>query len=259
MLSDIQNSIKASMYERATSPLFGTFLLSWCIWNYKIIFVLTSSLAVTEKFKYIEDNIYNSLSASLGIGIFFPLITALLFIFLYPYPSKYIYEYWHKKQKELKEIKQAIDDETPLTIEESRQIRRELLRLESEYYSELSSKDSEIERLKNDLLTLSDQISSPTKKPAKTNQPKQPDKKQRQTLSDGQISIIKMITERGGSVLQNEIIAASDFDKVKTEYYIEDLVNQGYVYSNYRSHYEDYELSLTTNGKKMAVEKEFAK
>jgi len=40
MITDILNSIKANLYERVTSPLVGTFLFSWIIFNWRIPIVL---------------------------------------------------------------------------------------------------------------------------------------------------------------------------------------------------------------------------
>ena len=58
MIEDISKSIKANMYERATSPLFGAFAISWAIWNYKTILAILSSMTVKEKVSYIENEIY---------------------------------------------------------------------------------------------------------------------------------------------------------------------------------------------------------
>ena len=35
MLEEISKSIRADLYERASSPLLGAFLTSWLIWNWK--------------------------------------------------------------------------------------------------------------------------------------------------------------------------------------------------------------------------------
>ncbi|MEO8234966.1 MAG: hypothetical protein ABI549_06080 [Flavobacterium sp.] len=35
-MEEIKKSISAILYERTTSPLFGTFIFSWLLWNWKI-------------------------------------------------------------------------------------------------------------------------------------------------------------------------------------------------------------------------------
>ncbi len=159
MFSDVSKSIKATLYERVTSPLFGSFSISWIIWNYKTILVLISSLKVKEKISFIESSYPDILSLSLQ-GFIFPLISAVLFILIYPYPAKWIYRYWSKRQKELKDIKQEIDDTSLLTLKESREIRRELVKLESEYESEIEKTKLEINNLKSVILNLEEKNST---------------------------------------------------------------------------------------------------
>ena len=52
MLDDLSKSIKASLYERATSPLFGAFVISWLAWNYRFVLTVISSMSAKEKFSY---------------------------------------------------------------------------------------------------------------------------------------------------------------------------------------------------------------
>ena len=159
MFEDVTKSIKSSLYDRVSSPLFGAFTLSWGIWNYKLLLTLLSSMDVQNKIKHIETILYPDYQTLLLIGFAYPLVASVLFIFIYPIPAKFIYQYWHSQQIHLKKIKQNIEDETPLTIEESREIRREILNLESQYEAELNRRGAENDRLRelvrdleNDLL-----------------------------------------------------------------------------------------------------------
>ena len=56
MISDFRKSINSILYERVSSPLFGTFVISWLIWNWKItyltLFVSESNLD-KNKLEYI--------------------------------------------------------------------------------------------------------------------------------------------------------------------------------------------------------------
>lgn len=81
-------------------------------------------------------------------GLFYPLAAALVLIFLYPIPAKYVYEYAKKRQRDLKEIQQKIDDETPLTKEEARAIRKEALKRTMDLEEELEKQVANVERLK---------------------------------------------------------------------------------------------------------------
>lgn len=152
-MKDIVNSFKAHLYERTSSPLIGTFIFYWFICNYKLIMVmLDGDMKINEKFDLIKtlypQNIYTPwegfdihYSTLLGNGLLMPLLITLIYIFFIPYPAKFIYKFWKNKQKEIQEIKQKIDDETPLTKEQS-------LKIKKEYYKLLIENNRQIEELK---------------------------------------------------------------------------------------------------------------
>lgn len=147
MFEDLIKTVKAQLYDRVTSPLLGCFLLSWVIWNYKFIFALFSSMKIEDKFKYIDNVIYKGASDYLIQCLALPLITTAFFIFIYPYPAKFTYEFFRKRQVELKEIQQKLDNETPLTKEEAKKIRSDAIKMSIDF-------EMEIEKLREENLSL---------------------------------------------------------------------------------------------------------
>lgn len=147
MFEDLIKTVKAQLYDRLTSPLLGCFLLSWVIWNYKFIFTLFSEMKTEDKFKFIENYIYVGHYAHFIYGLLLPFIITLFFIFIYPYPAKFAYAFFRKRQVELKEIQQKIDDETPLTRDEARKIRSDAVKMSIEF-------EQEIEKLREENLSL---------------------------------------------------------------------------------------------------------
>lgn len=147
MFDDLIKTVKAQLYDRLTSPLLGCFLLSWVIWNYKFIFTLFSEMKTEDKFKFIENYIYVGHYSHFIYGLLLPFITTLFFIFIYPYPAKFAYAFFRKRQVELKEIQQKIDDETPLTRDEARKIRSDAVKMSIEF-------EQEIEKLREENLSL---------------------------------------------------------------------------------------------------------
>lgn len=148
MIEDISNSVKAELYGRATSPLFGAFILSWSVWNWKFWLVVFSSMEASKKIDFIDGALYSGWIQSSAFLIIGPLLTALAYIYIYPIPAKVVYKYSGTQKKQLKAIKVEIEDETPMTQEEHNRLRQKISNLESAYYAELASKDSEIDRLR---------------------------------------------------------------------------------------------------------------
>jgi hypothetical protein len=144
-MEDLFNSFKALLYDRTSSPLFGALFVSWLIWNYKAVLVIFSFNPLIVKLDYFSDTLYPistsfSFTHPIFILIIYPTVTAIAYIYLYPIPAKHIYRYSRNAQRELREVKQEIENETPLTIEESRKIRRDIAEIEDE----LKSKNEQI-------------------------------------------------------------------------------------------------------------------
>lgn len=49
-MGEIIKSMKAFLYGRSSSPLFGAFIVSWAVWNYRVIITLLSNEKLADKF-----------------------------------------------------------------------------------------------------------------------------------------------------------------------------------------------------------------
>lgn len=147
MFDDLIKTIKAQLYDRIASPLFSSYLISWVGWNYKFLLTIFSGMKVKEKLDFISSVVYPSFNYLLLHGALYPLITSMLIIFVYPYPAKFTYQFYRRRQVELKEIQQKIDDETPLTREEAKKIRTDALVMSVDF-------EKEIEKLREENILL---------------------------------------------------------------------------------------------------------
>ena len=148
MIEDIIKSIRATLYERTSSPLFGSLATSWAIWNWRLFVVVFSNMSVQETFDYIDTVLYpDPLWRWLPL-VGGPVLTALAFLYLFPFPAQWVFSFWGQRQRALKLIRQSIEDSTPLTIDESRAIRRQVIEIQTEYETQLAKRADEISRLK---------------------------------------------------------------------------------------------------------------
>lgn len=161
MIEDFTTTIKAQLYERVSSPLLSSFFISWCGWNYKFILILFSGMASHEKIVYIDLNIFPNLMSAVIHGALLPTLTSLLLIFVYPIPAEFIYRHVKINQRRLKEIQQSIDDESPLSKEQARKIRREALENQLKYETEIDAKNVENARLKEIISDLQQKMEKP--------------------------------------------------------------------------------------------------
>lgn len=254
MFNDLSKSIKAQLYERVSSPLLASFSLSWAVWNYRFILVIVSSMSPNEKIAYIDSHIFQSSQDVFLRGTLYPLITALCLIFVYPIPARYVYQYWRKKQKELKEVQQQIDDETPLTKEEARQIRREALTASLEYDRAIQSQSAEIARLKELVETLQAPNSSAPENRSDSDNKDVPSSVS-VVLDDSQIKMLEKIAKAHSGVLHRQLIASAN-DNVLAEYNLGELINGEYVLRKYDRNDEDYRITATHKGRAIVVKRD---
>jgi len=241
VFEQIFGSIKSQIDERLSNPLAGSFLLSWCLWNYKFFAILFSSENITKTFELIDSIVFPDIQSVLLKGLLYPAITSAAYIFLYPYPAKYVYEFSRNRQREIAEIKRRIEEETPLTLEESRRIKSELARIESEHTDQLDRKDREIERLK---FQLSD------KEPEKAiNAPVQESPQTEEPLEESQLRILRHVERLDGKAPEKRLIQISGESQIKTEYDLGELVNKGLLSRNFRGSVNDYVYSFTHAGR----------
>lgn len=243
MLDDLVKSFRLHLSERLTSPLIGSFALSWLAWNFRFLIVIFSGESVDNKFRLIHDAIFPTLQDAATRGAALPLVTALIYIFLYPYPAKFVYTFTRKRQREILEVRRKIENETPLTIEDSRRIRSDLARAEQDFYSELDRKEREIERLKSQLTSQASEVmpSSAEIRPSST-------KKSKRTPKE-LIDMLQALDSEGGTATESELISASNLARIEAEYNLGELVRMELATSFYSNNQHDTVYSFTHSGR----------
>src|SRR3989338_8948650 len=151
MFDDVSKTIKAILYDRITSPLFGTFILSWCGWNWRLIilFLTDSSTTVVKKFQFLDSDLYPSNCVTFIYGFLLPATTTAFFIYIYPWFARKVYGYWRQQQNELKKLQVEKDGEKPLNQKDKEEIMNRALLSEFRYQEEREKRESRIRDLEN--------------------------------------------------------------------------------------------------------------
>lgn len=164
-------SIKAFLYDRTSSPLFGAFIISWSIINYRVILTIFSGESLANKFEVINtlfqpiDTGFFLVSGALVHGFIYPVIATLSYIYLYPRLAKPVYKHSLKKQIELREVKQEEESNRLLTLEESRDIYREMAEVEEKFNVQQEKHRAQVSGLIAQIkgLEKTDKVDSPNK------------------------------------------------------------------------------------------------
>ncbi|MFA5826725.1 MAG: DUF1413 domain-containing protein [Gallionellaceae bacterium] len=136
-MDEVIKSIKAFLYDRTVSPLFGAYITAWSVWNYRVIAaLLDSDASLSEKMGFIDAYFgivaYQINGQSYFVwgevirGILGPLLLTFFYIYIYPLLAEPVYKHSLAKQKALKNVKQDLENARLLTVEESRELMKEI-------------------------------------------------------------------------------------------------------------------------------------
>jgi hypothetical protein len=243
MLEEIIASAKEQAAERLASPLIGSFAVSWCLWNYKFLVILFSAASVSKTFQMIASIAFPDLWSVVMRGMLLPLITAVAYIFVYPYPAKVVYGFTQRRQKEINDMRRQIADETPLTVEESRKLRAEVFAAEEKHQEELDRVNGELTRLRDALeQARSSKVGSPS---ATISVPPK--------LTESQRKVLELLKAVGGDALHKEVVPRSGPEKVQAEYDLGELQRLSMIKRDYNQGKHDYTYELTHDGRRLVL------
>lgn len=245
MLDDILQATKQSLLERLSSPLLSAFFVSWCAWNWKFLVILFSNASVTTTFVLIDKIAFPDYSAVFLRGFVCPLISASAYVFLYPYPARFIYEFSLRRQREVNQTKQRIADETPLTIEESRRLRNEYVENERRHTEVVQLLNDEIARLNEALKT---------RGKGRELAPLTISEKMYEKLNDSQLELLRLLEKAGGESTEPDLIDQSSEKKVKTEFNIGELERRKLISRIYSNRARAYLITFTHDGRRALLE-----
>jgi hypothetical protein len=146
MIANLKKSLSAILYERTSSPFYGTLIVSWLVWNWKIIyltFFISEDKIELDKISYISENL-----SEINNLITYPLISTLILLTLIPFISNGAYWLNLKFENWKKDKKNEVEKKQLLTLEQSIEIREQLLNQENRFEKLLEDKNTEIKQLK---------------------------------------------------------------------------------------------------------------
>lgn len=239
MLNDLLQSTKATLAERISSPLLGSFAVAWCLVNYKFLVILFSAASVTQTFQLIDTVAFPNSKSVLINGVFRPLSFALAYVFLYPYPAQFIYGFTHRMRKKTNRIRQQIEDETPLTLEESCALRAEYLELDRRNRETVDRLNAEIAQLNAEL----DQIRAPFK-------PTLDNSERLHRITSSQFELLRLLNEIDGVASESNLIRYSEAPKLNVEFDLGELHQRGLLERNFDHEAQQFEYSFTHDGRR---------
>ncbi len=146
MISEFRKSVQSILYEKINSPLSGAFFLSWIVWNWKPVYYLIFNNYdnIKVRLDYVQQNYTNW-----EYLILYPILSTIFLIVVYPFVSTYAYKIWLWFKTWQNNIKNEIEKNTLLTLEQSVELRMEMRNKVRQYDEIIRNKESEIAEFKD--------------------------------------------------------------------------------------------------------------
>lgn len=149
-IDEVRKSFSSILYERTTSPFYGTFIFAWALWNWRILyitfFVNQELIKPLTKIQYIENKYLN-----LFHGFLYPLASTLFLILLVPFLSNVLYKASLHFEGQRVKLKQEKEKDRLITKEQYGRLITEMNDLDIKYEANINRKDIDI-KLLNDRL-----------------------------------------------------------------------------------------------------------
>jgi hypothetical protein len=146
MIEETKKSIQSILNQRISSPFYGTLIISWLLWNWKIIYL---TFFISEK-KISESKIDFIISNYSNVNhlVWLPLLSTAIILTVIPFITNGAY--WLDLSFDRWRINKKIEIEKKqlLTIEQSISLREQILNMENRFETLLADKNSEINQLK---------------------------------------------------------------------------------------------------------------
>lgn len=152
MIKELTNSIKATLYQRISSPLYGTYILSWLLYNWQATLpLLFGSKRFDERLVDFKAILIVGENSFVWCSLIAPMLITIAILLLQPLIQRYLYVYseWNKSEGLKKRDK--FSAETMLTLEQSNELRASVQKVQQFHQEIVKNKDEEITEYKRQL------------------------------------------------------------------------------------------------------------
>lgn len=101
MIKEVTNSIKAALYQRVSSPLYGTYIFSWSLYNWAIVLPLVfGSGEFDARVLNFKTALHTSESVFIYSTVIVPILMAMVILALQPILQRFLFIYteWNKSE-----------------------------------------------------------------------------------------------------------------------------------------------------------------
>lgn len=121
MLKELQDSVKARLYDFQSTPFLASVIISWILINHKYLMIYFSDYDLKKRIELL-NGVHNEWWLYLIFFYILPISFGFFYVYCYPWMNQKFYDFTLQKRKKLKEIKQKIEDEMPFSQKEANEL-----------------------------------------------------------------------------------------------------------------------------------------
>ncbi|MEZ8014049.1 MULTISPECIES: hypothetical protein [unclassified Vibrio] len=161
MIKEITNSIKAALYQRVSSPLYGTYICSWTIYNWEITLPLVfGTKNFDDRLVDFKLGLYPEVAGFEYQTVLVPLAITATLLGLQPLLQRFIFIYTEWNRSEGLKKRDQYSSETMLTLEQSNELRASVQKVQQFHQEVLKNKEEEVNEYKRQLDSKDNSINS---------------------------------------------------------------------------------------------------
>jgi hypothetical protein len=145
MIQEIKDLFTVTLAKRLTSPFISTFMFAWCVTNYDITLLVFSGNDWNTKVSYISGLINSS--SYITYRSWSPLAISFFYLSLWPLLDMQLYKLSKKWSIKYKALQMKMEEVTPITPEERKEIEDKLNKIINEFREEIVAKESKISEI----------------------------------------------------------------------------------------------------------------
>ena len=150
MFKELSTSLKAQLYERVSSPILGSVIVFWLVFNWEAVaYFFLSESNIENKLKFIDSNFKD-----FDKNVFYPIIYSSIFCLTYPLISFVPFYIWEWTSSRKIKSKNNLSMSEPLSVERSIAMRKELLDKETKIRKVIVEHNQEKEDLEEVIKSL---------------------------------------------------------------------------------------------------------
>ena len=160
MIKETVNSLKGVLYERISSPLWGTYFIASIMYNWEVVLIFMKAPSTTlNRTDLINAYLYSDNNFNIDV-VLVPLVITVCLLLLMPLIQTLFFVYSESMKVQGKIRRDNFESKTRLTLEQSNELRKRIININASSQEITSFQDQEINTLKETVKTLQNKIES---------------------------------------------------------------------------------------------------